>query len=341
MTASHHRSFTVQRIERRIKWPSSHLVIIGLLLYIAAFQAVVYTSHRQSNSQLSGYEKESAVSEYLQESRTSSTSRLPINKTSEVVKVLPFHVLPWTRQSEVKLDIAYPIFVTGLPKTGTTSVFKFFRCGGVRSSHTWVTKPGEEKPTLAGECIQANILKGNPPFEGCGTYDLFSDTGVSYQSCSSYWRLFVTALNLVFLSIFQYIHYDHDVGLNCFYPSVDGLDAIYNAYPNATFVNPVRKTSDWYESFKAWAEGSLFVRFRMCNGTNFPNGQSKREDIYRFYDWHNEMIRNFCKERPSLTYLELELAAEDTGEMLEERTGINATCWKKCLPNKRRCEESR
>jgi hypothetical protein len=196
MTAALH-----QRAERRsqVQWPSSHLVIIGLLVYIAAFQTVVTTSHRRSDSQLMGDNITSALWESLQESRTSPVSILPTkttakvakvlpvhdmpaNTTAKAAKVLPVHAIPWRRQSPVELEIAYPIFVTGLPKTGTTSVFKFFRCGGVRSSHTWVTKPGAEKPTLVGACIQANILQGHPPFEGCGTYDLFSDTGVSFFS---------------------------------------------------------------------------------------------------------------------------------------------------------------
>jgi hypothetical protein len=185
MPASLHRSFNAQRAERRtqVQWPSSHLVIIGLLIYIAAMQTVVTTtSHRQSDSQLVGDNMTSALWESLQESRTFAASSLSTNTTAKAAKVLPLHAVPWTRQSPVELAIAYPIFVTGLPKTGTTSVFKFFRCGGVRSSHAWVTKSGAEKPMLVGECIQANILQGNPPFEGCGTYDLFSDTGVSYLS---------------------------------------------------------------------------------------------------------------------------------------------------------------
>jgi hypothetical protein len=201
-----------QRAERRnqAQWPSSHLVIIGLLVYIAAFQTVVTTSHRQSDSQLMGDNVTSTLWEALQQSRTPPVSILPTktttkvakvlpvhamptNTTAKAAKVLPVHAIPWRRQSPVELEIAYPIFVTGLPKTGTTSVFKFFRCGGVSSSHAWGTKPGAEKPTLVGKCIQANILHGHPPFEGCGTYDLFSDTGVSYLS-----RVAVLVSSIVF-----------------------------------------------------------------------------------------------------------------------------------------------
>jgi hypothetical protein len=192
-----------QRAERRsqAQWPSSHLVIIGLLVYIAAFQTVMTTFHRQSDSQLMGDNNTSALWESLQESQTSPISMLktetatktakvlpvhnmplPTNTPVKAVKVLPVHVIPWRRQSPVELKISYPIFVTGLPKTGTTSVFKYFRCGGVRASHAWGTKPGAKKATLIGECMHANILRGHPPFEGCGTNDLFSDTGVSNLS---------------------------------------------------------------------------------------------------------------------------------------------------------------
>lgn len=136
----------------------------------------------------------------------------------------------------------------------------------------------------------------------------------------------------------QYLNYDHDPGLQCFFPSIDGLDAIYNSYPNATFMNVVRDTEAWYTSLKTWSHSSLFVRFRLCNATGFPNGQSTREDFMAFYEAHNEMIRQFVRDRPSLTYIEVKLESPDTGRILEEKTGISADCWKKCKPEERHCE---
>ena len=58
----------------------------------------------------------------------------------------------------------------------------------------------------------------------------------------------------------------------------------------------------------------------------------------RFYEAHNAMIRQFVRDRPSLTYIEVKLEAPDTGRILEEATGISADCWKKCKPEERHCE---
>lgn len=136
----------------------------------------------------------------------------------------------------------------------------------------------------------------------------------------------------------QYLNYDHDPGAECFYPSIDGLDAIFDSYPNATFVNVVRDTEAWYISLRNWSRNSLFVRFRLCNATGFPNGQSTKRDFMRFYEAHNHMIRQFVRDRPSLTYIEVKLEDPDTGRILEEATGITADCWKQCKPEKKHCE---
>jgi hypothetical protein len=136
----------------------------------------------------------------------------------------------------------------------------------------------------------------------------------------------------------QYLTYDHDKGERCFYPSIDGLEAIYASYPYATFVNVVRNTEAWYESLKSWSHASLFVRLRLCNATGFPNGQSDKQQFKDFYDGHNAMIRQFVADRPSLTYLEVALEAPETGAALSEATGIAATCWKQCKPQERHCE---
>lgn len=139
----------------------------------------------------------------------------------------------------------------------------------------------------------------------------------------------------------QYLTYEHDNGERCFYPSVDGLDAIYESYPYASFVNVVRNTESWYESLKSWSHSSLFVRIRLCNATGFPNGQSNKTEIMAMYDGHNAMIRQFVADRPTLTYLEIQLEAPETASILAQATGIDSACWKQCKPQERKCEEDR
>ena len=135
----------------------------------------------------------------------------------------------------------------------------------------------------------------------------------------------------------QYLNYDHDTGERCYYPSIDGLEAIYESYPNITFVNVVRNTEAWYTSIRTWSQASLFVRLRLCNATGFPNGQSTREDIMQMYDNFNNMIRQFVKDRPSIHYIEVQLESNETGKVLQEATGIDSTCWKVCKPQDRHC----
>jgi hypothetical protein len=119
---------------------------------------------------------------------------------------------------------------------------------------------------------------------------------------------------------------------------VDGLDAIYDSYPTATFVNVIRNETAWYSSLRNWSHSSLFVRFRLCNATGFPNGQSTQQDFYHFYLQHNERIRRFVRDRPSLTYVEVQLESPDAGRVLEEAFGISAHCWMKCKPDQVLCE---
>ena len=110
------------------------------------------------------------------------------------------------------------------------------------------------------------------------------------------------------------------------------------SYPNASFVHVVRDADAWYDSLQAWAHGSLFVRFRLCNATGFPDGQATRSDFLHMYRQHTERIRKFVTAHPSLTYLEVKLETPETGAMLANATGIDVSCWKDCKPDAVECK---
>ena len=237
--------------------------------------------------------------------------------------------------STVLSKVSYPIFVPSLPKSGTTSIWKYFKCGYQAACHNWIqgSVPGA-KSSLLGKCMEQNIQKAVPPFQNCGPYDVYTDSGVRdgkqclffchfcfrrvcrtivrlwSESCSNTCCTIVLSFlftgahvltPMIFLKNNQYLNYDHDIGEQCFYPSIDGLDAIYESYPTITFVNVVRNTEAWYNSIRNWSQASLFVRLRLCNATGFPDGQSTKKDIMKMYDNFNNMIRQFVKDRPSIT----------------------------------------
>jgi hypothetical protein len=199
-----------------------------------------------------------------------------------------------------KKQLNLPIFVTSLPKSGTTSTAAYFNCGGYRAAHYWA-KDDQDNLQIAGQCIEQNIVHNQPPFAGCGDYDVWTDTG--------------------------YAEYN-----SCFYPSIDGLDAIYDAYPNATFLMVIRNTSSWYTSFHSWYDARLFRRWKRCNTTGMPSKGGTWKDFQTYYDWHYTMVRDFAQNRPSLTYVEVQLDSPDTPHILEEAFGISSACWGKCDP---------
>jgi hypothetical protein len=170
----------------------------------------------------------------------------------------------------------------------------------------------------------------------CCNFDYVSNIALTYSHYCKYSNIPVH-IRTHTLKL-QYLNYDHDIGERCFYPSIDGLDAIYESYPTITFVNVVRNTEAWYNSIRTWSQASLFVRLRLCNATGFPNGQSTKEDIMQMYDNFNDMIRQFVKDRPSITYIEVQLEANNTGLLLQEATGIDSACWKVCKPQERHCQ---
>ena len=268
-------------------------IAIGLLLYLCFFQLTVYRH---------------ALDQQCDENHLSSKSR---QSTTTRKKLAPQR---WRRFSNETVRVPYPIFLTSLPKSGTTSLWKFFQCGGVLASHQYVKRHPNEKPSATGRCIQDNIWAGRPPFYHCGKYDVYTDTG--------------------------FLVYSHRGGERCFYPSIDGLNELYESYPTMTFVNVVRNASDWFTSLVNWSNGSLFTRFRLCNMTGNPGGIGNENDFIEFYQWQNDRVRAFVKEHPSLTYIEVELESPETGRILSEATGIEASCWRKCRPQTTECNET-
>ena len=217
----------------------------------------------------------------------------------------------------VQLNVQLPIFVASLPKSGTTSIWQYFNCGGHLASHQWV-KQNETFSEQSGRCIRRNVEKGRPPFESCGTYDVYVDAG---------------------FAVFLQGGVLPKVPTDCYYPSMQALDAIYKHYPNSTIVNILRDTTSWYESMVSWGNGSLLDRWKLCNITGLPVWGAKAKGFLAFYEWHTENLRNFAKSHPGLTYIEIPLESPDAGKMLEDAIGIPSNCWGVCKPNYRFCQK--
>lgn len=175
---------------------STNPIVGGILLYLVCFQftATYYYHHSNQN--------EKSVDDshrYITASSTRREARLLLQNASVPTQSFgcsnlnrsPYRPMipppeqepepvPWVIKSDVQLTkLTYPIFMTSMPKSGTTSLWKFFQCGNQKSSHNWIKKRSSSKSTLSGQCIKDNINVGKPPFHDCGDFDVYTDTGVS------------------------------------------------------------------------------------------------------------------------------------------------------------------
>ena len=215
------------------------------------------------------------------------------------------------------LKVPYPIFVTSLPKSGTTSTQRYFQCGlndVEAAAHHWTVNATTGKDMKIGKCMLRNIQNNKTLFDNCGDYQVWTDTGFMPEPNKP-----------------KPTTDDTD---ECFFPTLHehGLEAFYQSYPNGTLLNVVRNATEWYQSAMAWRK--LPERMaKHCRG-KMPKPNAPKEDWVAFYNQHTQRIRDFAKQHPTLTFLEVSLEADDTADLLEESIGISANCWANCNPDK-------
>jgi hypothetical protein len=222
--------------------------------------------------------------------------------------------IQWT---DAPLQIPTPVLLASLPKSGTTSIWRYFDCGGQKASHhqaivneTWSNKTvlgtGDKvsgKAMVSGLCMKWNVLAGRPLLEGCGDYDVWTDTGaVAHQ-------------------------HKHP---SCYYPGIQGLEEWFKSYPNSTIMLTTRSVDSWVDSASRWGEGSLVWRWDQCNLTGYLG--KKAPQMTEFYNWHVELVRDFARKHPSITYIEVSLDDPNIGSILHAKTGIPSSCWGDCKP---------
>lgn len=227
------------------------------------------------------------------------------------------------RKPRGTLKLPKPIFLLSLPKSGTTSIHKFIVCGTgnpVGVLNHWM-KNATGYQARMGTCMYHNEQRNRDILEGCGgEYTALTDIGAVWNEVPNNPRS----------------------KSYCYYPSIHGLESIYKYYPNSTIMLVYRNSSSWASSIFTWR--NLAGRLGDCPG--FPStpaspGDQTYGDFNRwvdFYERHTESIRKFAQEHPSLTYVEASLEDDGTAALLQEKTGIDGSCWKNCKPEVRGCE---
>lgn len=110
-------------------------------------------------------------------------SRLPQQQVSEE-ELLTSNTEPSPQESA-------PVLVLGLPRSGSLAIHNFFTCNDIKSSHYCCdADPSSEQETprsqfpcrddqvTCGACVLDNMKEENPPFQGCGNYNVWSQFDV-------------------------------------------------------------------------------------------------------------------------------------------------------------------
>ena len=124
---------------------------------------------------------------------------------------------------------------------------------------------------------------------------------------------------------------------NCVLPQVRSLDAIHEAYPEATLVLPLLPAAQWVQSISVGntansGKGNLRHNLRACNLADIDHPCPAEcvdddEKLAAFYDAHSESIREWVKNHPTHKLVELNVEGLGAGAKLADVTGINASCW--------------
>lgn len=157
-------------------------ITTGLLLYIVFFQSTLYRSKDDALVPATAaiYPLATSSSDCGQQQQQQlQPPERRVGVWHRRAPVTPVNPVEWKPHSDQIIKLPYPIFLTSLPKSGTTSAWKFFRCGKQKASHNWIQKRGSTQSTAVGLCIEENIKAGRPPFDDCGEVDIYTDTGVS------------------------------------------------------------------------------------------------------------------------------------------------------------------
>jgi Sulfotransferase domain len=229
-----------------------------------------------------------------------------------------------------KLHLPLPVIVVGFPKSGTTSVWSFFRCAGIVAQHYCCCGDVSDRPpcythTFA-ECMLDNIGHNrSSPMQGCGEYPVYAQL----DGERSYFDKVLRKQPQLFLS-----HY---------LPQHFLLDEIHNFAPTATYVLPLRDPMAWAESVNHWFNMQVRVsnEYRWYNVSMvtdlLPRNQKKDiarlpetqalELLAKLYQDHTDKVRAFVRQHPSHALVEFNITHHDAGQILANAFGLPSSCW--------------
>ena len=201
-----------------------------------------------------------------------------------------------------ELTLSTPILVMGLQKAGTTSIYSYFKCGMDGALSHYDCKPDPRRPgeigMACGKRLRRNIEKfQKPAFDEIDHFDLYAELDAQ----------------------------ENNGGITL--PQWNFVQQMHDHFPNATWILNLRDPQAWLRSVDRWQD--LRQRFiGYLGGVDFPKGRgAKDEEMVAFYKVQAQRIRDFVKDHPSITLVEVQIDSPEAGQVMEDAFGISKKCW--------------
>ena len=203
------------------------------------------------------------------------------------------------RQGRIARPISLPVFNLGMPKIGSSTLFAFFKCSGIRANH------GEN-----GMCFKKAHMEGKPVVQTC---------------------------NIDHSQAWLQLDCNYPQRNACHYPQMSELEQIHEEEPNATFILNFRPFHDWFTSLSNWHNsdgGYLNDRLKQCDLPGLPKGKGNETELKDWLCHHVQNVRRFVQEHPSHALIELDLYDTNTSShVMAELFGSKVSCWGKANAN--------
>ncbi len=268
-----------------------------------------------------------------------------------------------------QLLLPKPIINVGFPKAGTSTIFSFFHCNGLKAQH-WYCCEDQQHPSYArynklmSSCMLRNMVAQKPIFEDCGDYDVYTEINGPRHSSQTQDRTMLDDGTL--LSKLE----SAELKRRIFFPQHHHLDKIHDQYPNATLILNKRETEAWIQSVLDWnanLQYHLLNEFYQQNATrflfenvtgqdvgeeektdtdnrkkrntktklSFGNSIKRRNLLKSVCFYHIQYVRDWVASHPSHALVEIDITDEDAGKTLARAFGLQEECWGHFNQNKK------
>ena len=222
--------------------------------------------------------------------------------------------------------VPLPVLNVGMPKSGSTTLHRYYTCKGLNSTHWTDNTPGG----FEGLCMRDAVRAGLPPLETCSHHaQALMQMDVAFPFGHRNQRYGTSE------------HHSVSSRDDCFFPQLSVLEELHAENEDATFVLTFRPVRDWVNSMVNWYE--LMERLRKCHLPNLPRGipdlsssspggnngsgnnnrnnknnKDVRAVMAHFFCSHVNHVRSFVAKHPSHTLLELDLYDPNTPVLLDK-----------------------